>query len=69
MEVIDIITIIQERMGELNRNSEWCLNQIVGENRLNINNDTLSIQNWVRRLRDNETRINELKKILERFSQ
>ncbi len=63
----DIINNISERINELSKNCEWCIYQIIGENRLNKHNDSNSMHNWITQLKENEIRIDELQKILKKL--
>ena len=57
-------SVILERIEKLTKNSEWCVHQITGENRLNQTNNSHSIGIWYQVLVNNEPRIDELKSLI-----
>ena len=67
LRISDVRNSILERIEELNKNCEWCLYQITGENRINKKHNSHTLQNWVRQLKENEVRIDELQQVLKNY--
>jgi ABC-type transport system involved in cytochrome bd biosynthesis fused ATPase/permease subunit len=55
---------IIDRIKELQGNNEWCLYQLNGENRIQKKPNPKQIDVWSNTMKDNDSRIDELKKLL-----